>query len=122
MGPTNNRQKENKDYCKAYRQKNLANYREKDAKRKKTAREYLKLLQPGIYDIKKKQDAERSKKTPRQFAEAGDKLVAIDCLYLPEDGLLNEPDNIKTEAPKIPDTLKIHKMVRKVDTRNITYL
>ena len=47
-------------------------------------------------------------KTPRQFAEAADKLVAIDCLYLPEDGLLNEPDNIKIESPKIPDTLKIH--------------
>ena len=31
MGPTK-RQKENKDYCKAYRQKILAKYREKDAR------------------------------------------------------------------------------------------
>ena len=53
MGPTN-RQKENKDYCKAYRQKNVAQYREKGAKRKKTARgrgEYCKLLPPDIVGL-----------------------------------------------------------------------
>ena len=48
MVPTN-RQRENKDYCKGYRQQNLAKYKEKDAKRKKTAQEYLKLLQPGVW-------------------------------------------------------------------------
>ena len=46
--------------------------------------------------------------TPKQFAEAADKLVAIDDLYLSQDDLLNEQANTKTETPKILDTLKIH--------------
>ena len=58
----------------------------------------------------------------QEFAEAADKLVKIDSLYLPEEDLLDEPESTKTEAPKIPDTLKIHKVVRKENIRNVTYL
>ena len=47
-----------------------------------------------------------SVKTSKQFAETADKLVAIDCLYLPEDDLSNEPDNAKTEGTKNPRHVK----------------
>ena len=39
------KQLENKDYCKKYRQKNRETYREKDADRKRTARLTLKALE-----------------------------------------------------------------------------
>ena len=54
-------------------------------------------------------------KTPNQFPEAADKLVTIDCLYLPQHDLLNEPDNTKkwgTRHPKAQTRWKIHSILQ----------
>ena len=59
--------------------------------------------------------------SPKEFAEAADRLVAVDSLYLPESRMMEEPAEV-SEAPKISDTLKVHKVKRKVNSNNITYL
>ena len=46
------KQLENKDYCKKYRQINRETYREKDADHKSTARLTLKLLKPQVHEEK----------------------------------------------------------------------
>jgi len=52
--------------------------------------------------------------TPEEFALAAARLVPkIVSLYLPIDGMLEEPSYVK-DAPKIADTLKIHKVVRTI--------
>ena len=45
---------ENKDYCKRYREKSRATYRENNAERKRAQREKVKLLNPEQYEFKKK--------------------------------------------------------------------
>ena len=57
MAPT----KENKDYCKRYRQKNFKKYREEDCTRKKLKYLQMKLLDPEVYKLKCGAEAARVK-------------------------------------------------------------
>jgi len=58
---------------------------------------------------------------PKEFANAASDLVKkIVSLYLPVDEMLDEPSFVK-DAPKIPDTLKVHKVVRSKNRNNIPY-
>ena len=50
---------ENKDYCKRYREKNCETYRENDAERKRAQRVKIKLQDPELYELKKKEERER---------------------------------------------------------------
>ena len=51
-------------------------------------------------------------KSAEEFSNQTNKVVnGITSLYLPEPDLLAEPDNIE-EAPKIPETLSVHMLVR----------
>ena len=51
-------------------------------------------------------------KSAEEFSNHANKVVnGITSLYLPESDLLAEPDNIE-EAPKIPETLSVHMLVR----------
>ena len=50
---------ENKDYCKRYREKNRATYRKSDAERKRAQCEKVKLLNPELHELKKKEERER---------------------------------------------------------------
>ena len=50
---------ENKDYCKRYREKNRATYRKNDAKKKRAQHQKVKLLNPELYELKKKEERER---------------------------------------------------------------
>ena len=51
-------------------------------------------------------------KNAKDFAEYTNKTISsITSIYMPMYELLTEPDNIEN-APKIPETLSIHKMTR----------
>ena len=50
---------ENKDYCKRYREKNREKYRQNDAERKRAQRVKVKLQNPELYELKKKEESER---------------------------------------------------------------
>ena len=50
---------ENKDYCKRYREKNREKYRKNDAERKRAQRVKVKLQNPELYELKKKEERER---------------------------------------------------------------
>ena len=58
--------------------------------------------------------------TPKEFAEAADRLCKVDCLYLPIDLYLDEPEGID-DAPEIKGILKIHQIIRKFE-RGVAYL
>ena len=60
--------------------------------------------------------------TPKQFAEYANKAVkGITSLYLPEEDVLIEPDDIKA-SPRIKDTLQIQMIKRFFDEQNVPYL
>ena len=63
---------ENKDYCKRYREKNRETYRENDAKRKRAQRAKIKLQDPELYELKKKEERER-----KQFSRLRKKLGLV---------------------------------------------
>ena len=51
--------------------------------------------------------------SPFEFHQAILKFVpSIKSVYLPGINFLNEPENIKQESKKIPETLKIHHVER----------
>ena len=51
-------------------------------------------------------------KNAKDFAEYANKTInGITSIYMPVYELLTEPDNIEN-APKIPETLSIHKVAR----------
>ena len=53
--------------------------------------------------------------SPIEFCEAANKFVpSIKCLYQPESSLLEEPHDIEN-APVIPNTLQIHRLVREIE-------
>ena len=54
---------ENKDYCKRYREKIRETYRENDAERKRAQRVKIKLQDPELYELKKKEERERKQLT-----------------------------------------------------------
>ena len=57
MAPTKKTaRKENKDYCKRYRQKDPEKYRERDAERKRMSRLLLKAKNPLVYEDQKKEN------------------------------------------------------------------
>ena len=48
----------------------------------------------------------------KDFAEYANKIInGISCLYLAEDEIMAEPQDIET-SPKIPRTLKVRKVLR----------
>ena len=52
--------------------------------------------------------------SPKEFSNASERLVSkIVSIYLPVNEMIEEPSHVK-DAPKITDTLKIHKVVRKI--------
>ena len=58
-------------------------------------------------------------KSAKEFSNYANKVVnGITSLYLPEADLLTEPDDIE-EAPKIPETLSIHMLVRNLNKDSI---
>ena len=63
---------ENKDYCKRYREKNRETYRENDAERKRAQRVKIKLQDPELYELKKKEARER-----KQLSRLRKKLVLL---------------------------------------------
>ena len=51
-------------------------------------------------------------KNGKDFAEYANKTInGITSIYMPINDLLTQPDNIEN-APKIPETLSIHKVTR----------
>ena len=51
--------------------------------------------------------------SPFEFHQAILKFVpSIKSVYLPDTDVLNEPENIKQESKKIPETLKVHHVER----------
>ena len=51
--------------------------------------------------------------SPFEFHQAILKFVpSIKTVYLPDTDVLNEPENIKQESKKIPETFKVHHMER----------
>ena len=53
-----------------------------------------------------------SNSTTKDFAGYANKIInGISCLYLAENEIMAEPQDIET-SPKIPRTLKIHKVLR----------
>ena len=50
---------ENKDYCKRYREKNREKYRKNNPERKRAQRVKVKLQNPELYELKKKEQRER---------------------------------------------------------------
>ena len=58
-------------------------------------------------------------KNAKDFAEYANKTInGITSIYMPINDLLTEPDNIEN-APKIPETLSIHKVTRSFNEDNI---
>ena len=58
-------------------------------------------------------------KNAKDFAEYANKIInGITSIYMPINDLLTEPDNIEN-APKIPETLSIHKVTRSFNEDNI---
>ena len=53
--------------------------------------------------------------SPIEFCEAENKFFpSIKCLYQPGSSLLDEPHDIEN-APVIPNTLQIHRLVREIE-------
>ena len=60
--------------------------------------------------------------TPHEFAMAAQTIVpAITTIYLPENEMLQEPNEIKN-APVVPDTLQIHKVARKFNSQGVAFI
>ena len=60
-----------------------------------------------------------STKNAKYFAVyAGSILNGITSLYIPAEGVLEEPENINS-SPKIPGTLKVHKIARTSSTDGV---
>ena len=61
-------------------------------------------------------------KNAKDFAEYANKTISgITSIYMPINELLTEPDNIEN-APKIPETLSIHKVTRSFNEDNIRFI
>ena len=61
-------------------------------------------------------------KNAKDFTEYANKTInGITSIYMPINELLTEPDNIKN-APKIPETLSIHKVNRSFNKDNICFI
>ena len=65
----------------------------------------------------------RSKKcfinVAKDFAEYANKIInGISCLYLTENEIMAEPQDIET-SPKIPGALKVHKVLRTYNEDNV---
>ena len=61
-------------------------------------------------------------KNAKDFAEYANKIInGITSIYMPINDLLTEPDNIEN-APKIPETLSIHKVTRVFNEDNICFI
>ena len=61
-------------------------------------------------------------KNAKDFAEYANKTInGIASIYVPINELLTEPDNIEN-APKIPETLSIHKVTRSSNEDNICFI
>ena len=55
----------------------------------------------------------------KNFAEYANKIInGISCLYLAENEVMAEPQDIET-SPKIPRTLKVHKVLRTYSEDNV---
>ena len=55
----------------------------------------------------------------KDFAEYANKIInGISCLYLAENEIMTEPHNIEM-SPKIPRTLKVHKVLRTYNENNV---
>ena len=60
--------------------------------------------------------------TPKEFSDAAQQLVpCITSVYLPLSKILEEPDDIN-EAPKIPETLQIHKIKRGYNLQGVSLM
>ena len=60
--------------------------------------------------------------TSKEFAICADKVAdGVTSIYLAEDEVLEEPAETE-KAPKIDQTLQIHKVKRLCDNRNVCYL
>ena len=59
--------------------------------------------------------------SPEEFAHAADRLCNVDCLYLPEDDYLDEPEGIEM-SPEINGIMKIHRFTRNFNFQNVAYL
>ena len=56
---------------------------------------------------------------PKDFAEYANKIInGISCLYLAENEIMAEPQNIET-SPKIPRTLIVHKVLGTYNEDNV---
>ena len=61
-------------------------------------------------------------KNAKDFAEYANKAInGITSIYMPINELLTETDNTE-KAPKIPETLSIHKVTRSFDEDNICFI
>lgn len=61
-------------------------------------------------------------KTPEEFANAANEVVpSIQSLYMPIDDMLKEPAEVAS-APAIPETLQVHKVVRKINKDNVPFI
>ena len=58
--------------------------------------------------------------TPQEFADFANSICSVDCLYLPEDDLLNEPEFVKDVTP-IPETLRTHKVERSFSKQGVPF-
>ena len=55
----------------------------------------------------------------KDFAKYANKIVnGISCLYLTENKIMAEPQDIKT-SPKIPRTVKVHKVLSTYNEDNV---
>ena len=69
-----------------------------------------------FHDVKSKKCAANGAK---DFAEYANKIInGIYCLYLAENEIMAESQDIKT-SPKIPRTLKVHKVLRTYNEDNV---
>ena len=61
-------------------------------------------------------------KNAKDFAEYANKTISgITSIYMPINELLTEPDNTEN-APKIPETLSIHKVTRSFNEDNVCFI
>ena len=79
----------------------------------------------GTIKNKVYQDAMSNKymiKNAKDFAEDANKTISgITSIYMSMCELLTEPDNIEN-APKIPETLSIHKVKRSFNEDNVCFI
>ena len=55
----------------------------------------------------------------KDFAEYASKIInGVSCLYLAENEIMTETEDIET-SPKIPRTLKVHKVLRTYNEDNV---